>query len=123
MNLWECDYRYPNGSRCKSTAIGCGGAIGLRAIGWHFAPGRIVPDDGTLEGVIESVFASLSRANSSRLYCPAHRPDPVAENERRPDCKRARSPSEGPCSMCKGEIEADEWQTMILAETAPEGAE
>jgi hypothetical protein len=45
MNLWECDY-----AGCKSTAVGCGGAAGLIAIGWWFQPGPT-------------------------LLCPAHRPD------------------------------------------------
>jgi hypothetical protein len=45
MNLWECDH-----PGCKSTAVGAGGAIGLRAIGWHFECG-------------------------SKLLCPEHRPD------------------------------------------------
>lgn len=45
MNLWECHH-----AGCKSTAVGSGGAIGLRAVGWHFEMGGL-------------------------LMCPAHRPD------------------------------------------------
>lgn len=50
MNLWECGHVDVDGKRCKSTAVGTGGAIGLRAVGWFF--------NGT-----------------GHLYCPAHRPD------------------------------------------------
>lgn len=46
MNLWECGE-----PGCKSKAVGSGGAIGLRAVGWHFA------------------------INGGPLRCPAHRPD------------------------------------------------
>jgi hypothetical protein len=45
MNLWACTHR-----GCKNTAVGSGGAIGLRAVGWYFVPGAM-------------------------LRCPAHRPD------------------------------------------------
>ncbi len=34
MNLWECDTR-----GCPSTAVGIGGALGLRAIGWAVTVG------------------------------------------------------------------------------------
>lgn len=44
---WTCDHE-----GCKSVAVGSGGAIGLRAIGWHFVRGGSVK-------------------------CPAHRPDPM----------------------------------------------
>ncbi len=46
LNKWDC--HYPG---CGSTAVGVGGALGLRAIGWYFTPGPT-------------------------LYCPLHRPDP-----------------------------------------------
>jgi len=45
MNKWECEF-----PGCKSTAVGCGGAVGLRAIGWYFKPGP-------------------------KIFCPNHRPD------------------------------------------------
>lgn len=45
MNLWRC-----NAIGCDSTAVGTGGAVGLRAIGWWFKRGPI-------------------------LFCPRHRPD------------------------------------------------
>lgn len=53
MNLWQCD-----APGCKRTAIGSGGAIGLRAIGWFVRLGPVV-------------------------FCPGHRPDhgPCEEHE------------------------------------------
>ena len=47
MNRWECEY-----PSCKSKAVGEGGAIGLRAIGWHFTIG-------------------------GQILCPRHRPDQI----------------------------------------------
>jgi hypothetical protein len=44
MNKWECQ-----APGCRAVAFGTGGAIGLRAIGWHFRAGPI-------------------------LYCPVHHP-------------------------------------------------
>src|SRR5258706_14173648 len=35
MNQWNCEEQ-----GCAASAIGCGGAIGLRAIGWQFELGR-----------------------------------------------------------------------------------
>lgn len=61
MNLWECDHRRLDGSRCSSTAVGEGGAIGLRAIGWWFMVG-------------------------GRLLCPRHRPDPAPCGQDGEDC-------------------------------------
>jgi len=52
MNRWEC------AARCGASASGIGGAIGLRAIGWHFEYG-------------------------GRLLCPRCRPDPVFDCEER----------------------------------------
>ena len=34
MNLWECGH-----SGCKCTAVGTGGAVGLRAVWWYFEMG------------------------------------------------------------------------------------
>ncbi len=45
LNKWECSH-----PGCTSTAVGVGGALGLRAIGWYFVPGPIT-------------------------RCPNHRPD------------------------------------------------
>ena len=47
MNLWECNH-----PGCERTAVGCGSAYGLRAIGWYFEKGP-------------------------QLFCPAHRPDKI----------------------------------------------
>lgn len=86
MNVWECER-----PGCKTKALGIGGAIGLRAIGWYFMPGPVI-------------------------YCPHHRPDGIqcvtdAENK---DCGLCRAEVEvvkfqailrgeapaGPCSNC-----------------------
>lgn len=56
MNLWNCQ-----AEGCKSTAVGCSGAIGLRAIGWYFEFGPL-------------------------LFCPAHRPDPIDGDGKFLDC-------------------------------------
>lgn len=45
MNRWQC--RQPG---CDRAVTGCGGAVGLRAIGWYFEPGPMI-------------------------FCPEHRPD------------------------------------------------
>lgn len=37
MNLWECEY-----PGCRNTAVGCGSAVGLRAIGWTFGLGPVI---------------------------------------------------------------------------------
>lgn len=47
MNVWECEY-----PGCHAVAWGCGGAVGLRAIGWYFEVGPVI-------------------------LCPRHRPDPI----------------------------------------------
>ncbi len=46
LNQWYCDQ-----AGCRSSAVGVGGALGLRAVGWFFALGPII-------------------------RCPNHRPDP-----------------------------------------------
>lgn len=93
MNLWECDYRYPDGIRCRSKAIGCGGAIGLRAIGWWFKRGTMGPPD---------------------LLCPDHRPEPTPCRERPSDYV--------PCAPCAAELEANYLQTLIRERaTGPAG--
>ena len=47
MNKWECEH-----PGCTSAAVGVGGAVGLRAIGWWFELGPT-------------------------LFCPVHRPTPI----------------------------------------------
>jgi hypothetical protein len=83
MNLWEC--AHPG---CKSKAVGSGGAIGLRAIGWYFIPAK-----------------NMQEAEWPRLFCPAHRPDPVRI------CKEKDGPM--PCPTCKAEEEAHILQAII----------
>jgi hypothetical protein len=87
MNLWEC--AHPD---CKSTAVGAGGAIGLRAIGWYFRPGSSLADNF--------------------LFCPAHRPDPIPCCDKyTPDDEKLES-----CPHCAGEGEAAYWQTKMGVE-------
>jgi hypothetical protein len=56
LNLWEC--QYPG---CAHTAVGCGDAIGLRALGWYVREGTM-------------------------LLCPEHRPDAAVVPEALPGC-------------------------------------
>lgn len=77
MNRWGCDRH-----GCTSTAVGVGGAIGLRAIGWFFAPGP-------------------------QVFCPLHRPD--ATSARVPSHDREEDRGE-PCSQCTAELAAAHWQ-------------
>jgi len=95
MNEWQCDY-----AGCRNKVVGLGGAIGLRAIGWYFAPGP-------------------------SLRCPLHRPDPApctdeaTEAEQRPEA----------CPMCSGDRDAQRWQSEMNraygldGPTAPDGTE
>lgn len=57
MNLWNCQ-----ADGCKSTAVGVGGAVGLRAVGWWFRTGPTI-------------------------FCPAHRPDGIDGHGRYFDCE------------------------------------
>lgn len=70
---------------CESTATGAGGAAGLIAIGWYFVPG------GT----------------GGNLFCPFHRPDGK-------DCDESPT-NVTPCSQCRAEWVADDWQQQINA--------
>jgi len=85
MNKWECAT-----PECKSVAIGVGGAVGLRAVGWFFEVGK-------------------------GLFCPAHRPDPTLERARDVDgpfvCENA-----GPCRMCMADREASLLQYAIAGQ-------
>jgi hypothetical protein len=79
VNLWECTE-----PGCKNIALGEGGALGLRAIGWYFVVGEA-------------------------LKCPAHRPDGTLEhNTRFCDVEPGQ-----PCSECQAEQEAARLQQMI----------
>lgn len=80
MNVWECaDHG------CGSTAVGVGGAIGLRAIGWHFTYG-------------------------GPILCPRHRPDPVPCDDKYSTLNHGID-----CHLCSAEHEADSWQAGIIA--------
>ena len=79
MNLWECE-----APGCESRAVGVGGAIGLRAIGWYFEAGP-------------------------KLLCPVHRHDPSMKRNTSFGCN-----AEDPCSTCKAEEEADKLQFQIV---------
>lgn len=79
LNKWEC--AWPD---CRSTAVGTGGALGLRAVGWFFSIGR-------------------------GPFCPAHRPDgTLLRNKESYPCDQ-----DGPCGPCKGELEAANLQNLI----------
>lgn len=78
LNLWECGEL-----GCKSTAVGDGAALGLRAIGWWFEAG-------------------------GKPRCPAHRPDGTMKRSPSHACDQA-----GLCGWCKAEEEADKLQYLI----------
>lgn len=85
MNKWECEY-----PECTATAVGVGGAVGLRAIGWYFKRG----DGVSLKG--------------PDIYCPFHRPDPIP-------CEGKYSTDNhgNDCSECAGERQATGIQAFI----------
>lgn len=94
---WECGHVYDRdieghakaGERCTMSASGCGGSIGLIAIGWHFEPGK--PDS---------------------LRCPAHRPDRTPCRDQ--DYAGRSSKNWGkPCSACRAESEAKRYQGAL----------
>ncbi len=87
MNLWECE-----ASGCDSTAVGAGGAVGLRAIGWYFAVGPTI-------------------------LCPAHHPDKVPCT----DLPSTPTPEEQaragkPCSLCAAEAQAKRIQDALASD-------
>ena len=83
MNRWRCDVH-----GCESTAVGVGGAIGLRAIGWYFRRGPVT-------------------------LCPEHRPDPTTN---RVEMHNPAGNTGQPCSLCAAEIEALEHQVRMGAD-------
>jgi hypothetical protein len=94
MNLWQCDRGKYADNRCSRTAVGTGGAVGLRAIGWWFEPGYDFVD------------------RKEHLLCPQHRPDAIP-------CLEAflyDTTTDEPCGNCSGEIEADKWQKLMNEE-------
>ncbi len=82
MNLWKCQH-----PECTHTAVGCGGAVGLRAIGWYFRLGPVI-------------------------LCPQHRPDgrlctrPAADVDPDPAC-----------GLCTAETDAMRYQRIIEEHT------
>jgi len=81
MNKWEC-----SALGCDSFAVGFGGALGLRAVGWFFEVGK-------------------------PLLCPLHRPDPTME--RASDGVSSLCPAAGPCTLCAADREAARLQYAI----------
>jgi hypothetical protein len=78
MSKWECGHH-----GCDVTAVGSGGAVGLRAIGWWFEPGP-------------------------HLFCPAHRPDPSPCHQEYNAGNEGKS-----CPFCTAEAEAHGHQEAI----------
>jgi len=78
MNRWECDH-----PGCTVTAVGVGGAVGLRSVGWFFEYGP-------------------------KLLCPAHRPDPTPCVQEGQSAEQAGKP----CELCAAEAVARFWQKV-----------
>ena len=91
MNKWECEAR-----GCTNTAVGVGGGVGLRAIGWYFHPGT------SMRGPV--------------LFCPWHRPDgmPCKEPPKDADESVADWYDASHCSVCTAQDEARAWQEWIM---------
>jgi len=83
VNRWVCGHH-----GCESSAVGVGGAIGLRAIGWYFRKGPIT-------------------------LCPAHRPDGTLD---RVELHDKETDAGDLCSHCAAEIEALEHQVRMGAD-------
>lgn len=80
MNRWQCGE-----PGCRRTAVGSGGAVGLRAIGWFFEPGRDIA--------------------GPTLRCPMHRPDPIPRRES--TCETDL------CPLCQGNRVAELLQVLL----------
>lgn len=83
LNLWECEH-----PGCDVKAVGTGGAIGLRAIGWWFE-------------------------RHKRILCPVHRPDGSLKRDPSLEGSGAACDADGPCPQCKGDEEADRLQYLV----------
>lgn len=89
LNLWMCEH-----PACDSRAVGEGGAIGLRALGWQFAPGE-------------------------PLLCPAHRTDGAEKVYRFMDCDREDCPAcvgEGEARLFQAHIARVLWSRGKLTD-------
>ena len=86
MNLWECAKQ-----GCDAKVTGCGGAIGLRAIGWYFEPDYM---------------------RGPTIFCPVHRPDmaPCVDPDTAPD-ERC-----GACPHCAADRDATHLQRVLARE-------
>lgn len=80
MNRWRCEH-----PGCTREVVGCGGAIGLRAIGWYFRPAPVI-------------------------LCPAHRPDPIAT---RAPLHDPDDNDDALCRLCRADLEAYRWQLLM----------
>ncbi len=90
MNRWACDQQ-----GCRSEAVGEGGAIGLRALGWSVE-----------FGAIEEYLVGLRRP---RLLCPVHRTDSVP-------CVESDENQGNPCPVCAAEADAKRYQEALYTE-------
>ena len=82
MNRWECNY-----PGCTNSAVGVGGARGLRGLGWEFVPGQVRPV-----------------CLQPRIFCPQHRIDlkqvPCLED------------NVTPCMPCAASLDANRLQKL-----------
>lgn len=97
MSVWEC--QEPG---CDRAVVGCGGGIGLRAIGWYFMPG---PLDG------------WGFLGGPTIYCPQHRPDGTNSRSLLHD---GEADDGDACPICAGALDAKRYQEAIELIT-PEG--
>ena len=91
MNLWECGHK-----GCKHTAVGVGGAVGLRAIGWYIKFTAAV--DGSMLG--------------PGVLCPLHSLETVA-------CMRDHSKG-AQCGTCASTVRAHRLQAGCVDSLDPE---
>lgn len=87
MNLWECSRH-----DCNRKAVGVGGALGLRAIGWHFTMG-------------------------GPLLCPVHRPDPIpcSDNDENAGKSCSRCAAEASANAAQELLTTDEDRARLDA--------
>lgn len=95
MHRWICD-----NPTCGNDAMGTGGAIGLRAIGWDVELREKDPRGRWLHTIL----------------CPAHRRDAMSCTKRCPDQVTGERFL---CHICAGRAEAEEWQATITGACRP----